>query len=72
MPSGNRTRTDAVCVEVKEGQFGFERALKRFSALWKNSGMIRELKFRRDHPSRSARRKEKDRRAVSRRMRGPH
>ena len=72
MPSGNRTRGDAVAVEVKEGPVEFERALKRFSALWKNSGMIRELKFRRDHPSRSARRREKDRRSIARRMRGPH
>ena len=72
MPSGYNIKNDTVEVVVHEGQFEFERALKRFSVLWKNSGVIRELSFRRDHPSRSARRKEKVRRAVSRRMRGPH
>jgi ribosomal protein S21 len=72
MPSGNRTRGDVVAVEVREGPVEFEKALKRFTALWKNSGLVRELKRRRDFPSMADRRREKAQRAERRRMRGPH
>jgi ribosomal protein S21 len=72
MPSGNRIRGDVVEVEVREGALGYERALKKFSVMWKNSGLVRELRFREQNPSRSDRRREKARRAAARRTRRPH
>jgi ribosomal protein S21 len=39
---------DLVEVEVVEGGLG--RALKRFCALWKNSGITVALRLRRDYP----------------------
>jgi ribosomal protein S21 len=68
MPNATQVRHDAVEVEIREGDF--EWALKTFCRRWKNSGLIRELVRRRDFPSMADRRREKARRAVSRRRRG--
>ena len=73
MPSlENMSKHDVIEVAVREGDVEFEKALKLFSRKWKNSGLIRELVRRRDFPSMADRRREKARRAVSRRTRGPH
>jgi ribosomal protein S21 len=71
MPSVFNVRKDDIVVYITEGA-NTEKALRKFSVMWKNSGRAREPRFREQNPSRSSRRKEKDRRAVSRRMRGTH
>ena len=71
MPSGSFVRKDDLTVYIAEGS-NFEKALKKFSVMWKNSGLVRDLRFREQNPSRSDRRREKARRAAARRTRGPH
>jgi uncharacterized protein len=55
---------DALVVHVQAGDI--ERALRVFRQKWMNSGMVNELRFRRENPSRAARGRDKARRALSR------
>lgn len=59
---------DACVVTVEHGDI--EGAIRKLKRRFNSAGIYTLLKLRTDHPSRAARRREKDRRAVSRRMRG--
>lgn len=62
----NKYKMDGAVIQVQPG--GFERAVMIWKRQVSNSGILKQIRARRDNPSVSSRRKVKDRRAMLRRQ----